>query len=71
MTFEERIDRLTERHETLAQSVELTQHQIEENSRHIERVVTLMEHLTENVTKLSNVAGQHGHRLDQLDGGQA
>ena len=71
MTFEERIDRLTERHEALALSVELNQHQIEENSRHIDRVVTMMEHLTDNVTRLSHIAEQHEHRLDHLEGGPA
>jgi len=71
MTVDERIERLTERHEALAATVELVEHQIQENSRHIERVVTLVEGLTDNVTKLARVAEKHERRLDQLDGGRA
>jgi hypothetical protein len=41
MTFEERLDRLAERHEALAQTVELVAHAQDRNEQEIERLLVM------------------------------
>jgi hypothetical protein len=41
MTFEERLDRLAERHEALAQTVELIAHAQDRNEKEIERLLEM------------------------------
>jgi DNA anti-recombination protein RmuC len=54
MTIDERLERLTERHEALAQTMELMGHQLEL--------------LMEAIAQLVNVATNHERRLDRLEG---
>jgi hypothetical protein len=56
VTFEERIDKLTERHEALSQSVELLFHAIEKDA--------------ENIRALARIAELHHERLERLEGGR-
>lgn len=59
MTIDERLDRLTERHEALTQSVELL---VRSTSDNFARVAALMERLT-------TVVEIHEARLNRLEGG--
>ncbi|HMJ61870.1 MAG TPA: hypothetical protein VK493_08910 [Bryobacteraceae bacterium] len=59
--IDQRLDRLTDRHEALTQTVEHLAHQGEEQNARIDKLLTVMEGLVE-------VARDHERRLDQLGG---
>jgi hypothetical protein len=74
MTFEERIERLTERHEALSQTVELIasehrnllsrmQENAEENRQRDQRMTEVME----AIARLLHVAEIHEHRIERLE----
>ena len=61
MTIDERLERLTERHEALTQTVELiAAAQIKNDDR--------MGQLIETMTRLGNIVIAHEERLDHLEG---
>ena len=60
MTVDERLERLTERHEALTQSVELI---AIENRQRDKRLGEIME----GIASLLHIAEIHEHRLDQHD----
>ena len=62
MTIDERLDRLTERHEALTQSVELLVHQQQKNE-------VLMTHVLESIDSLARIAHAHERRISDLEGG--
>jgi hypothetical protein len=64
MTIDERIEKLTERHEALTQSVEIMQH---ENERKIGLLTTLMAQTHEDIAALARIAEAHEHRIDRLE----
>ena len=60
MTIDERLDRLTERHEALTQTVELiAAAQIKNDER--------MAELTETMTRLANIIIAHEQRIEHLE----
>ena len=59
MTIDERLERLTERHEALTQSVEMTNHQIGE-------LVTKSKQDTETVRQLVRAVEQDGENIRGL-----
>lgn len=61
MTFDERINRLTERHEALTQTVGLIAHQLGD-------VTKLVTDIAEGTARLLRLAENHGRRLDKLEG---
>ena len=65
MTIEERLERLTERHEALALSMELASH--EWNDR-FNKLMTLSERNTEQIATLMNVAFNQERRIQKLEG---
>lgn len=71
MSIDERIDRLTERHEALAQSIELMIIENRERDakwdKRFDQLTTRLEHLMESVEKLSHIAELHQNRLDSHD----
>ncbi|HEX4138574.1 MAG TPA: hypothetical protein VHY84_28445 [Bryobacteraceae bacterium] len=78
MSFEERMDRLTERHEALTQTVELLAAMQTENERRAaERSADLDKRFAESdrrlgqvlqaITRLGNIAEAHEQRLDHLE----
>jgi uncharacterized coiled-coil protein SlyX len=74
MTIDERLDRLTERHEALTQTVELIAvGQIKNDERMAQLTVTMdhlterMAQLTETMTRLGNIVISHEQRLDDLE----
>ena len=70
MTFDERIERLTERHEALAQSVELMLAESKEHTKQIERLIVAVREDSENVRALVRIAEMHERRLTDLEGGE-
>lgn len=70
MTFEERIERLTERHEALTQSVELQHAESVEQSKKIERLIVAVAQDAENIRALARIAEAHERRLTDLEGGE-
>lgn len=79
MTIDERLDRLTERHEALTQTVELMVHQQQEwwekNLQWQERAEErqekneiLMAHVLESIDSLARIAHVHERRITGLDG---
>lgn len=71
MTFEEKIDRLTERHEALAQTVELMGHRINDLANelrtNINGLITAINKDAENIRMLANIATSHEHRIERLE----
>jgi hypothetical protein len=70
MTFEERIERLTERHEALAQSVELMLVESREHTKQIEALLATATRDGENIRALVRIAEMHERRLTDLEGGE-
>jgi hypothetical protein len=77
MTFEERIERLTERHEALAQSVELMlaeakeqRAKAEEQTKQIELLFATATKDGEHIRALVRLAEIHERRLTHLEGGE-
>ena len=60
MTIDERLDRLTERHEALSHTVELVEHQIQEVTGNVDRLASMM-------GDLMTVVKIHQGRLDRLE----
>jgi hypothetical protein len=76
MTIEERLERLTERHEALTQSVELLAENGKATDKRIEALGKLTEDLlkastldAENIRGLARIAALHERRLTDLEGG--
>jgi archaellum component FlaC len=69
MTIDERLERLTDRHEALTQTVELLaadhRQMAEENKQRDRRLSEIME----GIARLLHVAEIHEHRLDDLEEG--
>lgn len=61
MTFEERIDRLADRHEALTQSVEML-------NRDIRELRAIVEIDAENIRRLAHIAEIHERRISDLEG---
>ena len=63
MNFEERIDRLTERHEALTQSVELILNAQSKNE-------ILLAEVIDSIQRLERIAYAHERRISHLEEGQ-
>jgi prefoldin subunit 5 len=61
MNIDERLDRLTERHEALTQSVEML-------NRDIRELRAVVEIDAENIRRLAHIAEIHERRLSDLEG---
>jgi hypothetical protein len=61
MTIDERLEKLTERHEALTQSVELMAAENRERDRRMSEVM-------EGIARLLHVAEIHEHRIERLEG---
>ena len=62
MTIDERLDRLVERHEALAQSVELLTKDVRELGKYVGDIA-------EGTARLLNIAEIHEKRITRLEGG--
>jgi archaellum component FlaC len=63
MTIDERLERLTERHEPLTQTVELL-------TRDLQSVRDFSRDIAEGTARLLHVAQIHEQRLSRLEGGE-
>jgi hypothetical protein len=77
MTFEERMDALTARHEALAMNMELIGHDVERLREHAESTNRSIDKLLEtarqdgeNIRALARIADMHDRRLSNLEGGE-
>ena len=70
MTIDERLERLTERHEALAQGVGLLQNSIREQGANIDKVVAAIQEDAENIRALARIAQIHERRITELEGGE-
>jgi prefoldin subunit 5 len=61
MTIDERLERLTERHEALTQSIEILTHDVRE-------LHATVEVDAQNIRALARIAEIHEHRLTDLEG---
>jgi hypothetical protein len=73
MSFEERIERLTERHEALTQSIELMQHDWQTHQAEWEarwtKIAAAIQQDGENIRALARIAEIHERRLTHLEEG--
>ena len=67
MSIDERLDRLTERHEALTQSVELMAHTQDEDHR---KNQVLIVQILESIDGLSRIAHAHERRISDLESGR-
>ena len=68
MTIDERLDRLTERTDAIAESAELLLLEGREQDKRIDKVVATLGPVIEAVNKLANIAASHERRLGNLEG---
>jgi hypothetical protein len=66
MTIDERLEKLTERHEALTQTVELM---AAENRAGFARLEKIVGQMARSIDTLARVAELHEHRIDALEGG--
>ena len=66
MTFEERLDRLAERHEALTQTVELAAGMQRDNEKLHKQNEQRVAQMMDAVTRLANIAAEHDERLEDL-----
>jgi hypothetical protein len=67
MTIDERLEKLTERHEALTQSVELLRIAQEETDKRFKRVADLFAQTDGFINDLARIARSHEERLDNLE----
>jgi Mg2+ and Co2+ transporter CorA len=69
-TIDERLDRLTERHEALTQTVELIAAMQRDNEKQFAEIGKRFAEVGEHIRALVRIAEIHEHRLSGLEGGQ-
>ena len=76
MTIEERLERLTERHEALTQTVELMAAEnragfarLERVENVLERVENILARMAQSIDTLARIVELHEDRIDKLEGG--
>jgi hypothetical protein len=67
VTIEERLEKLTERHEALTQTVEIIATMQKDNERRFAETDRRMGQVLEAITQLGHIAESHDHRLDNLE----
>ena len=68
MTIEERLEKLTERHEALTQTVVIIAGMQKENEKRFAETDRPVGQVLEAITQLGHIAESHDHRLDNLEG---
>ena len=66
--IDQRLDRLTERHEALTQTVELIAAAQLKSDERIDKLTTLMAETGQFINQLAHIAAAHEQRLDHLEG---
>lgn len=74
MNIDERLDRLAQRHEALAQSVEMMlasqREQAAEHNRRFKELTSLVDRVVGTVERLAEIAANHERRIEGLEGGR-
>jgi archaellum component FlaC len=70
MTIDERLERLTERHEALTLTVELIAGMQRDLTRDVQQLSKATEQDAENIRALARIAEIHERRLTDLEGGE-
>jgi hypothetical protein len=70
MDIDQRLEKLTERHEALAESMEVVVHMHEENEALLEKSRTLIVPVIESVDSLARIAHAHENRITHLEDGR-
>ncbi|MFY9742516.1 MAG: hypothetical protein WA252_03045 [Candidatus Sulfotelmatobacter sp.] len=70
MTIDERLDRLTERHEALTQSLELISQMTHDNERQVSESTRQIRELRDAAGALLQIAQIRENRISGLEGGQ-
>jgi uncharacterized Rossmann fold enzyme len=70
MDIDQRLEKLTERHEALAQTMELVVHMHEKNEALLEKSQTLIVQVIESVDSLARIAHAHENRIPRLEDGR-
>lgn len=68
MTIDERLDKLTERHEALTQTVELLAADVRELTQDTVRMRSVMDDLMRGYSAIAELIRRHETRLDRLEG---
>ena len=68
MTIDERIEKLVERHEALAQSVELFHADMRAHELRLDKLTGIVETLADTVSKIVRVLELHERRIGGLEG---
>ena len=69
MTIDERLERLTERHEALTQTVELMAAENRAGFERLGKVESILGQVVRSLDTLARVVELHEHRIDTLGGG--
>ena len=69
MTFEEKLDKLMERHEALSQTVELIGHELRTLTQNVNKLVEVSNRDAVDILKLANIAQDHEDRIKDLEQG--
>jgi archaellum component FlaC len=67
MTIDERLERLTERHEALTQTVELIAAAQIKNDERFGQVARNFEIVLDSIKRLERIAAAHGQRIEDLE----
>jgi uncharacterized protein YfaS (alpha-2-macroglobulin family) len=70
MTFEERIDRLTERHEAMAQSLELLTADVRQVTADVKELTKKQAAMMDAITRLAHIAAIQDERIERLEEGK-
>ena len=66
-TIDERLDRLTERHEALAQSLELLVHETQKLTESQVKTEKMLAEVVESINSLARIAHAHENRITHLE----
>ena len=69
MTIDERLEKLTERHEALTQTVELMAAENRAGFERLGKVENILGQMARSIDTLARVVELHEHRIDTLEGG--
>ena len=69
MTIDERIEKLTERHEALTQTVEVLAADGKLATARIQMLAEAVSKQFDSIDRLSRIAQAHEHRITRLEGG--
>jgi hypothetical protein len=67
MTIDERIEKLTERHEALAQFAELLAHTVQQQGENIDKILTITENQTSHIEAILHAVDSHERPLQHLE----